>query len=307
MSHPYQEHRAHKHDKARAHHLVRHYASGGAVHSEVGEHEEDVREDKAMIKGALHKHEKKLHKGEPLTPLKHGGHVDGKKPKHHLGKRAHRARGGRTRHKGKTVINIHAGGPHALGGAPPMPVPMPGPAVPPPAALPPPGPPPGLGGPPPGLGAGPPPGLRPPMPPMRARGGKVPGGVRDQGPGDKMPENPPGWTESAKHKTPVQHLEAKGTEKSNLGRGKPVTYAHGGKVKNASNAVHEAPAFGGKPTVSRASPTVKPVGGQTRVSQPQKADGGHFANIPAGGKSGIGRLQKAHRAASGARPREYAP
>lgn len=47
---------------------VKKYAKGGAVH-------EDVAQDKKMIAKAVHKHEKVLHKGEPLTKLKKGGVV----------------------------------------------------------------------------------------------------------------------------------------------------------------------------------------------------------------------------------------
>jgi hypothetical protein len=41
------------------------YAKGGKV--------EDMKQDKAMMKVAVHKHEKALHKGEPLTKLAKGG------------------------------------------------------------------------------------------------------------------------------------------------------------------------------------------------------------------------------------------
>ena len=298
MTHPYAAHRSHLVEKSRVKHITghsgggrAHYADGGAVR----ESDDDVLEDKAIARKAVHKHEKKLHKGQPMTALKDGGHVEGKAPKHHLGKRAHRAKGGRT-HKGKTIINIHAGAPGAAAGGAPMPVPMPAPAMGAPMVPPPGGPPPGLGGPPPGGMR--PPGMPPPgMPPMRARGGKVHGGVRNQGPGDKMPQDPPGWKESAKNKTKVQHSDGKGDEAKDMNRPKPITYARGGHVKNASSAVATAPTHGGKPVVSRASATAKPVGGMARVSEPEKPDGGNFANIQAGSKSGIGRLQKA-RAAS---------
>lgn len=43
-------------------------AKGGKVHS-------DEAMDKAMVKTAVHKHEKAMHKGEPLTKLKRGGPV----------------------------------------------------------------------------------------------------------------------------------------------------------------------------------------------------------------------------------------
>jgi hypothetical protein len=33
----------------------------------------DLKKDKKMIAGAVHKHEKKLHPGKPMTKLKKGG------------------------------------------------------------------------------------------------------------------------------------------------------------------------------------------------------------------------------------------
>lgn len=33
----------------------------------------DLKQDKAMVKGAVHKHEKAMHPGKPMTPLKNGG------------------------------------------------------------------------------------------------------------------------------------------------------------------------------------------------------------------------------------------
>jgi hypothetical protein len=47
---------------------VKKYAEGGKVHS-------DVAIDKKMVKQAVHKHEKALHKGEPMTKLAKGGFV----------------------------------------------------------------------------------------------------------------------------------------------------------------------------------------------------------------------------------------
>jgi hypothetical protein len=42
------------------------YKKGGAVKS-------DLKQDKSMIKSALHKHEKAMHPGKPMTKLRHGG------------------------------------------------------------------------------------------------------------------------------------------------------------------------------------------------------------------------------------------
>jgi hypothetical protein len=44
--------------------MVKGYARGGSA---------DVAQDKAMVKSAVHKHEKSMHKGEPLTKLARGG------------------------------------------------------------------------------------------------------------------------------------------------------------------------------------------------------------------------------------------
>lgn len=33
----------------------------------------DMAQDKKMVKTAVHKHEKAMHKGKPLTPMKKGG------------------------------------------------------------------------------------------------------------------------------------------------------------------------------------------------------------------------------------------
>jgi hypothetical protein len=47
---------------------VKKYAEGGKVHS-------DAAMDKKTVKTAVHKHEKTLHKGEPLTKMAKGGKV----------------------------------------------------------------------------------------------------------------------------------------------------------------------------------------------------------------------------------------
>ena len=53
------------------------YCSGGAVkkYAQGGEVHADVAMDKKMVKTAVHKHEKAMHKGEPLTKLARGGEV----------------------------------------------------------------------------------------------------------------------------------------------------------------------------------------------------------------------------------------
>ena len=50
------------------------YAEGGSVKKGYAESGmADMKQDKAMVKAAVHKHEKALHKGEPLTKLAKGG------------------------------------------------------------------------------------------------------------------------------------------------------------------------------------------------------------------------------------------
>ena len=329
MSHPYHEHRQHHVEKRRAHKIAGGrlaYRDGGKVHKEddahiEGQEDDSFETDRQVASNPLHKRQRHLQSSHPSR--KHGGHVDGHKGRHRLDRhhrksggraashgdeaedralfkkmmsehehhkgRHHRAAGGRTGHKGKGkhVTNVIVAPQGGHDRPMPMPVPMGGPpALPPrPPVAPPPGPP----GPPPGLGG--PPGLPGGMPPpgLRKRGGRV--GVQNQGPGDKMPENPPGWTESAKHKTPVQHTDGK-TDGANIGRGKPITYRRGGGVKDVSvpvkaaqtiadpvsRRVHQAGTAPGMRVTSRAVPPTPPI-----------AEGHKFKG---GAKSGVGRLEK---------------
>jgi hypothetical protein len=118
-----------------------------------------------------------------------------------------RARGGRTKHKGTHVNVIVA----PQGGAQPGPMPTP-----PPTAVPA-----GIASPVAPRPAMPPPGMPPGMPPRRL-GGRTyaSGGAVKSG---------PGWIESEKTKTPVQHDPGKDDQKD-VGRGKPITYAKGGRI-----------------------------------------------------------------------------
>lgn len=172
MAHPHAESRSDRRDKARAvvartGHDVPHgkmrYAHGGAVH-------EDEAEDAKMIEEGVHEHESAMHKGEPKTKLKFraGGHVDGEKARHHLGRRA---RGGRA---GKTHVNVIVA-PQGGGGMQPR-GPMPAAMPPRPIAAAPPPPRPAVAPPPPGgmPGAMPGGGMGQPKPPgMMKRGGHV--------------------------------------------------------------------------------------------------------------------------------------
>ena len=190
--HPHHAHRQHKVQHSRVAHITKGYASGGAVH-------DDAAEDAKMIK--------RMVKPKALKGRMHGGQVKARAD------RPQRARGGKVKGKGKTVVNVNVMHPQHLGTAmapqnppssmPPRPVPAP---------------PPPMAGPPPGLPAGLPPGLPPGMPP-RAKGGRVDG--------TKV------YRESMHAGTQVQHSPGKNDTK-NIGRKKPITYQDGGRVKRAA-------------------------------------------------------------------------
>jgi hypothetical protein len=103
-----------------------------------------------------------------------------------------------------------------------------------------------------------------------------------------MPENPPGWRESAKHKTPVQHTDGK-DDGEDIGRRKPITYRRGGGVKGVSVAVPPAERI-----TDRVSKPVRLSGkSHVHVSQPVKpAKPLENHKFQGGSKSGIGRLEK---------------
>ena len=148
---------------------------------------------------------------------------------------------------------------------------------------------------PPGIGAGGPPGMPPGMPP-RKRGGRV--GVRNQGPEGPRGEDGAGWRSSEKNKTPVQHTDGK-ADGPNIGRGKPITYAKGGGVARGTS--HAIPPL--KHEADPVSRKVKPLYAMdftSRAAPPAKPMFGHRGQ--AGGKSGVGRLQKAHEAHGGNAP-----
>jgi hypothetical protein len=186
MAHPHHESPKEHREKARSmlgrtgnkvpHGNMRNgYKSGGGITKEW-----DEEQDAHDIAKGVHAHESHLHKGEPKTKLKAGGHVEGDHARHHLGKRA---RGGHTGKGGKHVTNVIVAPQGGGAGGPPsgMPVP-PRPMPPPAAAAPPPRPimPPPQGAMPPGAG-GPPMGMRPPgamkrgggLKHKRARGGEA--------------------------------------------------------------------------------------------------------------------------------------
>jgi hypothetical protein len=249
MAHPYHSHKQNKVERARVSHLTKGYASGGAV------------KEKGLVKKVL-----SAHRAEHSAL-----HAEGHESKHRMD-RPKRAKGGRVKGNGKTIINVITGG-HPAGGAPP---PMP------------PGPPMGIAGPPPGAPAAmpprppmpggpgmPPPGAgAPPMPPMgRAKGGRVqtPTGTGVAAESSRSKENrgSPVFNASLRHGTKVSHQDGKDDQK-NIGRGRVVTFACGGGVKSFR-------AYGG------------------RAESPQGV--AKSTRLPGGSGGGEARLVKAKRAA----------
>jgi hypothetical protein len=228
-----------------------------------------------------------------------------------------RAHGGKVgKSKGKTVVNIVVGQPKEQ---PPMPMMPPPPPRPP---MPPPGPPPGAGGPPPGAPPGmPPPGM-PPGGPPRARGGSVtkntskavhiPKPMQGRGatskavkpakahPGPKDSAMPlgggastpgdriPGWKQSERNKTPVQHTDGK-TDGPDIGRKKAITYNAGGGV-GMSRSVRPAKPMDGVGKLSRATPPAYSGGPRVSRAEPPVKEGRY--PIKTGGKGGEARLAK---------------
>ncbi len=227
--------RQHHVEKSRAHHLLRGYKHGGAVKSAaIG--------NKAL---ALHKEE-------------HAAlHAEGHGSKHRMD-RPKRARGGKVgKHKGasgKTIVNVITGG-HP-GAPPPMAPPM------------------GIAGPPPGAMPAPPMAAKPPMPMPPPGAGMPPGGppmpMRKHG--GRVNQGSPVYEASKRAGTHVQHSDGKDDGKD-IGRGRVVTFACGGKVKSFR-------AYGG------------------RVESPKGV--AKDTRLPGGSGGGEARLVKAKRAA-----REY--
>jgi hypothetical protein len=138
----YKEVREHRDGEAHKYLHRAGYADGGEAKSDDGEPDDspipaekerkakkhggevaDEKQDKKMIKAAVHKHEKHDHPGKPMTKLKEGGHVHGGKSKPRLDKFA---RGGHVKSKGEkgTKVNVivapgAGGGQGGPGGADP--------------------------------------------------------------------------------------------------------------------------------------------------------------------------------------------
>lgn len=236
MAHPFAEHRQNKVERSRVAKMTKGYASGGGVHS-------DEAADVKLIKAKVKK-----------TALR----MDGGAVKPRMDKRA---RGGRTKAKKGTTVNIinspqHPPAPPMMpppgmgAGMPPRP-PMAGPPMPPPGAPPmPPG-----GAIPPGGPMMPPrPGMPPPGMPMRARGGRIKDG--------------PAYQEGLKAGTQVQNSPGKNDGKD-IGRGRVVTFKTGGGV-------------------------VKFRAGGGKVEAPKGVESA--SKLPGGAGGGEARLTKEHRA-----------
>lgn len=214
MSHPHNEHRDHKKQHSRVHHITKAYATGGGVHA-------DEMADKKLIKRTVKKSALKMH---------------GEKPKHRAD---HRARGGRTKSKGKTNVNVivapqQHGMPSAMGG-PGMGAPPVAPAMPPRPPMAPPMPP---------QAGAMPPGAPPPGMPIRASGGRISDG--------------PTWKEGIRNGTQPQNSPGKNDGKD-IGRGRVVTFRTGGRIE-ASNKVEAASKLPGGSG-----------GGEARLSKEQRA------------------------------------
>ena len=271
MAHPFQEHKQHKVERSRVAKMTKGYASGGGVHS-------DEAADVKLIKAKVKK-----------TALR----MDGGAVKHRMDKRA---RGGRTKAKKGTTVNIinspqHPPAPPMMPppgmGMPPRP-PMAGPPMPPPGAPPmPPG-----GAMPPGGPMMPPrPGMPPPGMPMRARGGRIKDGAA--------------WNEGLKNGTQVQHADGKSDGKD-IGRGKVVTFKTGGGViktfraggggvgqtsGSAGPGVSYTPTY--KRTKEPLAPDVKRAMGG-RAEAPKGVESA--SKLPGGAGGGEARLAKEKRA-----------
>lgn len=267
MAHPHAEHRQHKVERQRVAHITKGYASGGGVHS-------DEAADVKLIKSKVKK-----------TALR----MDGGAVKHRADKRA---RGGRTKAKKGTTINIINSPQHSP--TPPM---MPPPGMPPrpPMAGPPPGgppmPPPGAM--PPGGAMPPRPGMMPPLGPMpmRARGGRIKDGAA--------------WKGGLEAGTQVQHRDGKSDGKD-IGRGKVVTFKTGGgviKTFRVGGGVGQTSGSAGPgvsytPTYKRTKEPLAPEAKRAMGGRAEAPKGVEAASkaMPGGAGGGEGRLTKEHRA-----------
>ena len=225
MAHPMQEHKAYKVERSRVKHIS-------------GAHE-DEQQDRNLIRRMLNQHEQQEMKVEgTLKHRKRGGRVDGMRdslavsgePARERMDKPARARGGKVKSKKGVNVNVIVA-PQGPGHPPPTPPIPAGGAAPPPmagAAPRPPMPMPGVG-PGPGAPGGPPMPMRPPMPPPPMGPRNIGGRAYAKG-GGVTPR--PAWKEGIRAGTKVQHSGNK-QDTSDIGRGKVVTYAKGGRIRRA--------------------------------------------------------------------------
>jgi hypothetical protein len=254
--HPFHEYRQHAVEKSRVGHITKCYAAGGTVRREEAE------------------------EAAPTAQrAKRGGMMaEGKKAKHRAD-RVQRARGGRTKGKGATHVNVIIGGQKDNN---PMPVPVPAPA----------------------------PGGGPPMPPPAMDAGvgprigsPVPGG----GPMPMIPrksggrvKNGPAYDEGIRAGTQVQHSDGKGATntKANLDRGRPITFKSGGKVVSfhaKDKAVGAGSLAQHKKEHAAMGLTKRATGGRTEAPPYGEAMG---PKLPGGAGTGESRIAQAGRARS---------
>lgn len=288
-----------------------HYKSGGGITKEW-----DEKQDEHDIARGVHAHEAHLHKGQPKTKLKDGGHIEGHAARHHLGKRA---RGGANKGKGHVtnVIVAPQGGPPGGGmrpPAPPMATAQPPRPMPPRPAAPPAGPPPG-GMPPGGAPGGMPPGMKPP-------------GMMKSGGGVKKVEEvgvPHEALMQSKRGGHVKHQEHHHKAKRDVGgpAGMPQNASAGvpanptqlnpqqlqqiAQIRKAKMMQQQAQQGGGRPGMqppmsgAQAAGMQGPMkkGGEVHVkAHKRRAHGGHV-EMEAGAGGGEGRIEKTHEYGSG--------
>lgn len=295
--HPHHEHRQHKVERARVAHLTKGYASGGAVrHEEAEESEPTARKARkrggmmAEGKKAKHRRDRAMRaKGGRAKHRADGGSAADPVPYDQMSKEERdrmndatnavgqgRAKGGRVgKGKGATHVNVIIGGQKDNA---PMPVPVPAGGA--PMAAPPPAmgaglaPHPPISSPPPGAGAV-------PMIP-RAKGGRVKDG--------------PAYREGIRAGTAVQHSDGKGqtNTKANLNRGRPITFADGGKVESVGKGSLMQHAK--EHARLKAEGKMRAAGGAVEAEGRGKMGGG--PKLPGGVVAGESRIAQASRAKS---------
>jgi hypothetical protein len=317
MAHPFQEHKQHKVEHSRVAKMTKGYATGGAVASVATPKAKATggavkKTAMRMTGGAVKQRADKRARGGKVKRANGGktgsdyfsdqmmnnqsaqgnaalSDSDMNKAMNQMGQS--RARGGRTKMKKGTTVNI-INSPQHPGAPPMMPPPGLGAGMPPrPPMAPPPMPPPGAGAmplpggmPPPGMppGGPPRPGMMPPPGmPMRARGGRIKDG--------------PAWNGGLNAGTQVQHSDGKSDGKD-IGRGRVVTFWAGGKVGQTSGTAGPGASY--KPTSKRTKEPLAPdvnraMGG--KVEAPKGVEAASKA-MHSGAGGGEGRLTKERRA-----------